>query len=173
MTCYKNLDALMQGRTKDKKKLANNTYAIRAVDHIAVRLHNTDVVKHYQNGDTVLDSGGWRTATTKDRINSFSSARIYQENSLWYVAGAKKLFADGMRITAGGKVTGASAVKPKTFIKEKKSIAKFPGDYMTALLKREIPAPSNGDCWYCLMRTEGGETLGEATKNPRSEEHTS
>lgn len=35
----------------------------------AVRLHNTRVVTFYPDGRIMLDSGGWQTPTTRDRMN--------------------------------------------------------------------------------------------------------
>lgn len=65
-------------------------YRANAESVIAVRYHSTDVVLYYPDGRIELNSGGYTTNTTKQRINDFcySSAahiRVYQKNYDWYV----------------------------------------------------------------------------------------
>lgn len=61
------------GHMPVRRKIANNTYLERLVDNsIAVRLHATDVVVIFPDDVVVLNSGGWRTKTTKDRLNRFA-----------------------------------------------------------------------------------------------------
>ena len=56
-----------------------------------VTYHNTDVVKiHNDCGQIVLDSGGWRTQTTKTRMNQVASEfnlefHVHQQDWTWYV----------------------------------------------------------------------------------------
>ena len=57
---------------------------------IEIQYHNTVVAKRTPTGDVVLNSGGWRTPTTKKRINAalFEWAcgwRVYQTNFQWYL----------------------------------------------------------------------------------------
>jgi len=83
---YKEAAAILNGR--DRRKLANNTWLERRNgEHIAVRLHQTDVVTYRVDGTTVLDSGGWRTVTTKDRINRFGpqGARVWSDRGEWRI----------------------------------------------------------------------------------------
>ena len=65
---------------------------------IAIRYCNTDVVTYHADGRTVLDSGGFRTVTTKARINDHSDARVWQKDFEWFVGyrGQTTPFADGM-----------------------------------------------------------------------------
>lgn len=66
------------------KPIANNTRLYRRGDGvIALTLHATDVVTFYRDGRIVLDSGGWRTVTTKDRIGY--AANVYSVKGEWYV----------------------------------------------------------------------------------------
>ena len=68
------------------KPLANNTRLVRVDgDTLAVRHQTTNVVTFRRGGLTTLNSGGWQTYTTKDRINRFSPAHVYQINHVWYV----------------------------------------------------------------------------------------
>lgn len=72
-TPWGRLDTTLGDRVR--AKVGNNTYARRLTPGnfgpIAVRLHETDVVIAYVDGSVRLDSGGWRTVTTKDRVNRF------------------------------------------------------------------------------------------------------
>src|SRR3954454_13693188 len=87
--------------SKDDRPIANNTRLVRhAPDRIAVRFHATDVVTYCADGTTELNSGGWLTVTTKDRINGFSPARVYSERGEWHVykgGEARARFFDGIR----------------------------------------------------------------------------
>lgn len=56
----------------------------------SLRLHGHIIATHYQDERLVLDDCGWRTATTKERLNGVLDAfnskwRIYQESSIWYI----------------------------------------------------------------------------------------
>ncbi len=66
--------------------------------------HNTTVVQFNQDL-IVLDSGEWRTATTKSRMNQTSHQfnlgyRVYQENFDWFVRfnGKTLEFRDGIEL---------------------------------------------------------------------------
>lgn len=58
-------------------------------DMVIVTYHDTDVVK-WTAKKIILDSGGWRTATTKTRMNQASRQfglgfSVFQEDYSWYV----------------------------------------------------------------------------------------
>jgi hypothetical protein len=89
-------------RNKDNRKIGNNTYAeILHDDTVAIKLHNTYVVKINPNGTYTLNSGGWQTVTTKDRINQYSPVRVYQRKFEWFVTinGKEYPFIDGMVVS--------------------------------------------------------------------------
>lgn len=97
---------------RDRKKIANNTYLERLPSgSIGVKLHATYVVVIHADGTYTLNSGGWRTVTTKSRINQFSPAYVYQDDGEWYVNdggfGNRVAFEDGMRVRPGGVVHAA------------------------------------------------------------------
>ena len=86
-------------RNKDSRKIGNNTYAeILSDNTVAIKLHSTYVVKIRDDGTYTLNSGGWQTVTTKDRINQYSPVRVYQRDFTWYVKinGKEFQFMDGM-----------------------------------------------------------------------------
>ena len=140
---YQELDSKLQGRCRESRKVGNNTYLIRHDDYIAVRLHNTEVVRAYPNGDIILDSGGWHTPTTKDRMNQYVSNRIWQEAGRWY------LRHDGKQYLYADRVIKAEVSK----------YAKLCADSVP------LPQPAAGDCFYCHMQTTDGESLGDAVKD--------
>lgn len=86
-------------RNADRRKVGNNTYAeILPNGSVGILLHSTYVVKINPDNTYTLNSGGWQTLTTKDRINQYSPKRIYQRNFDWFVKINDKEypFIDGM-----------------------------------------------------------------------------
>jgi hypothetical protein len=81
----------MMARAQDRgygarRKLQNNTYLhARSNGDYAVRLHSTDVVTIHADGTYSLNTGGWETVTTKDRINNYGPARVYSHRGTWAV----------------------------------------------------------------------------------------
>lgn len=62
---------------------------------VSLRYHGTRVVDYRPDGTCVLRSGGWRTVTTKSRLNAFSPARVCQRDFSWYlVVGPDRLTVD-------------------------------------------------------------------------------
>ena len=136
------------------KKIANNTLRIRYTDgREAIRLHTTDILT-FQNGRCTYNSGGWRTVTTKDRMNTYGPARITQAAGIWYIDG--KVFQDGCWIKGGRAHGCAPASLSKRTHKELKAIREYCREYMDRFFSWQIPAPSNGDCWGCLMKAQDG-----------------
>lgn len=67
--------------------------------------HSTAVVAVHPDGSIVLDSGGWKTTTTKTAMNQASSEaalgfRVYARARQWFVSyrGAELEFTDRMRL---------------------------------------------------------------------------
>jgi hypothetical protein len=150
------------GRNKSSRPIENNTRIERRGDDIAVRLHGTDVVTFHKDNSVTLDSGGWLTVTTKDRMNTYlgSRAHVYSKRGLWHVAGMGDWtggvrYFDGIRIAFDGTVLNPpdeALVKRKreAEIKMRKRIDRFVDGYMKALTDG-MPLPGGGDCWDCLM----------------------
>ncbi len=100
----------------NSRKIGNNTFEITYENgDRAIRLHYTDVVTTHPDGSYTLDSGGWDTVTTKQRMNQYSNASVWQEDYTWYVqsnrptvacpAGDEPLkFYDGMKFDFNGKL---------------------------------------------------------------------
>lgn len=179
MNSFEALDRFLKaGRDPDYRKVPSirSTVVHRLDDSaIAVQYHQTDVVTHYRDGRVSLDSGGWRTVTTKVRFNEYLPAgwTVYQEKGEWYLqrlpwdSSEPIPYQDGITIHPDGTVTGAAK---KWEVCERQNWAKRINDYSKlyarALVRGEVPAPSEGDCWYCLFTTvDTGEGLGDVTGN--------
>ena len=135
------------------KLLKNNTLEINYADNtVGIRLHQTDIITIKPNGNQILNSGGWKTPTTKERINYYSNARIYQEKGVWYIG--ECMFYDGIEIDKNGKIVSKKVKAPtKEIAKKKKQIA----NYVKLITKDNLPTPNNGDCWYCSMFDKEGK----------------
>jgi len=159
---------------RESRKVGNNTYLKRRSENsIAVMLHATDVVT-FTPEYAELNTGGWYTVTTKDRINGYipSPARVSSDRGRWYVyVGGwgkenRQPFFDGIRISYDGRVlnpmaTAEDDAAAKEAAKLKRKISKY-AKLCNDTLAAGMPQPGSGDCWYCLMRTEEGATLGDA-----------
>jgi hypothetical protein len=85
-----------------------NTGVLQYEGRLIVTYHHTTIVECGHNG-IILNSGGWYTLTTKQRMNQASEEldlgfRIHQEDFLWYVTlrdGKVIPFRDGMVIKKG------------------------------------------------------------------------
>lgn len=89
-------------RNAQRRKVGNNTYAEILHDNsVGIMLHSTYVVKIHEDNTYTLQSGGWQTVTTKDRINQYSPVRVYQRNYEWFVKlnGKEYPFMEGMVVS--------------------------------------------------------------------------
>lgn len=102
---YTYASALRELGKRDRKKLCNHTYLIKYNDRIGVQLWSTDVVTLYPDGSTELETGGWNTATTWDRISSFSEYCVRSIKGVRTIRGKDGLdylFESGMIFKADG-----------------------------------------------------------------------
>lgn len=105
---YSDCESLLTGHNLYSRKVANNTYLYPGVDSFRIVLHGTTVVRVNRDGTYTLNSGGYRTATTKERINCFSPAILFQKDWEWYVANRScpcdrpVPFFDGMTVNRDG-----------------------------------------------------------------------
>ena len=71
------------------RRVSKNNTQIVSGEHMAVILHGTAVVSWDKNTIS-LNSGGWRTVTTKARMNQASNEyglgyTVWQDRGEWYV----------------------------------------------------------------------------------------
>lgn len=94
---YENLKKLLNGRKR--KKLENNTWGeLHDNGIITVTLHKTVVVRAEPDGQFTLNSGGYRTATTKDRISRYSPTLVWQKHGQWFYGNGEE-FQDGVIVS--------------------------------------------------------------------------
>ncbi len=93
-----NLKDSLQGieTTGKPRIIAKNTfqYIEKESGDTVIRFHFTNIIRKTLSGKTILNSGGYKTMTTKERIKEFSGFHIRQEKFIWYIGGKK--FYDGM-----------------------------------------------------------------------------
>ncbi len=137
---------------------------------VTVKYHGNPVVNMFPDGTNTYSSCGWKTSTTKERINWFlpDGFSLYQEKSVWHIANRNKgegyVFADGIAIDSNGSVYNAAPDNENEAIKKTiKAIKKFVDGYIKALLSGEVEQPGAGDCFYCQMVTTDGRNLGEVS----------
>ena len=91
---------------RDKRKgkpIANNTRLWEMKHETSrgcgyeIRLHGNLIMDIYRNF-VILYDGGWRTVTTKARLNQFSPVSVYQCDFDWYIVGTDEPFINGMVI---------------------------------------------------------------------------
>jgi len=91
-------------------KIANNTFErYEANGDRVIRLHETDIMTFHKDGTVTLNSGGYRTVTTKRRMNQLlpNGIGVIQRAGEWYVQRwmpgtvpviAEEPFFDGMTV---------------------------------------------------------------------------
>lgn len=161
---------------RPSKMLARNTKLVKS-DGGAINLQLHDTVIAVATPDkVVIRHGGWKTPTTKDRLQDvlgIMGYHITQENREWYIVKSsgdspfKKIF-EGEATFVKGRWVGLVQPNPARKKKMKaldEKIKRYAQDFVDAMFAGEIPPPGAGDCWYCLVQTEDGKTLGEAFDN--------
>lgn len=162
------------GNKKERPYAHNTRIEIDSLDlgHdvITVKYHGNPVVNLFPDGTITYNSCGWKTLTTKERINWFlpDGFTLYQEKSVWYISRHNHgvfVFTDGIAIRNGEVYNDGSMLETFQIKQAIKAIHKYVDGYIKALFNGDVPAPSGGDCWHCYFQTENGESLGDATKN--------
>ena len=118
---------IMEGvEAKESKIVGNNTVEyIRPDGTKVIRFHHTDILEFPAPEEVVFNTGGWKTVTTKQRMNEFQNlATIIQHKGLWYITTHKDIF-DPNNYTPyfdGIKIRGSLVVNPKDSAHKKRSI---------------------------------------------------
>lgn len=70
--------ALIRGKTnRTTRKLGNNTVGvIHDNGDVGIILHSTEVVTIHADGTYTLNTGGWRTYTTRSRMDEYTPFRL-------------------------------------------------------------------------------------------------
>lgn len=141
---YESAINLLKGR--ERKKLCNNTYAHKEGENVVIRLHGHGIII-YTPDNVILDSCGWKTNTTKDRLNTYSPIRINQLKGFWYTFQGLD-FYDGITFDYQGNIVSINPNPDKK--QENQRILKLISAYCREVKKLDkLPLPDNGDCWVC------------------------
>jgi hypothetical protein len=158
-TTYAEADAILTGRCQQRRKVANNTYCERRESgDIAVRLHSTDIATFHPDGTLTLDTGGWATVTTKDRVNRAlgNRGRVWSDRGRWHLRGLP--FADGITLDESGDVLSDTAGQLEAVAAEDAANARMRRDvsrFMRSITPADVVrafGDTSGDCWLCMMR---------------------
>jgi hypothetical protein len=164
---YENTSAIMQDAPVHtaRKRIANNTVRyVNAAGDTVWRLHHTDVVTHRVDGTWTLDSGGWKTVTTKERMSRYAPCRIDSRRGVWYIGNVP--YVDGMRLDSDGKPIVDASAGPDTTERDTKAIKRRIAKFVRMVDDcTELPQPNNGDCWFCMMKDANGKSWGDASGN--------
>jgi hypothetical protein len=149
--------AIITHAQKDPSKRNTIKYGIRDGDFIDqyLRYQDTDIIRWVHDGSIVLNTGGWRTVTTKARYNEhLDGIQVYQTRGIWYLSAAGKRveFYDGMVINPDGTVIDTGSVESDRVKDYTKRINKF----CKLVTEDNLPVPENGDCWICMMFEKDG-----------------
>ncbi len=154
----------------NSKKIGNNTYQINYKNgNKSIRLHLTDVITFYPNGNISFNSGGWFTPTTKNRINDFNNNgyNITQKKHIWYISRYNNIdqfvFYDGITFNKNGILKGKNLkpnIKKNDALKSKIKKFVFKLDSLD-----KLPFPSNGDCFYCQFKDKENKPVGDIFKD--------
>jgi hypothetical protein len=139
-------------------------------------LHETEIIAKFKSGKIQVFTGGWKTPTTKSRIQEHTPVRITQIKGEWYINGNKDIpFIEGMMFTEDGHPIGHSkstAKAKKRMERNKKLIDRYMKKLDKMIEKNKIPEPTAGDCWYCAMHEEKtGKPLGDLSHSNHIEGH--
>ena len=90
-------------------RAANNSWRVDLEHGGVAFVHmRTEVVRVTPGGTVILNSGGWHTVTTKNRLNRFQAhGYVHSKRGKWHVTvdGPRCVpFVDGMRIRPDGVV---------------------------------------------------------------------
>jgi hypothetical protein len=125
---------------------------------------DTHVSTKKPDGTVVLQSGGYRTQTTKERIWMHTGIAISQLKGGWYMPDGS-LFYDGI-VLKDREVISAKIMPTKA---SKKKIAEMRAKiaaYVALITPGNFPTPKMGDCFYCMGSEVGtNANLGDVTNN--------
>lgn len=131
---YGGLRRFLDGR--EERKLGHNTWVEKVSDYgsnevsYAVKYHRTNILTINSEDIVKLNTGGWETVTTKDRLNQFLRCRniyISQKKHVWYISTRYGTYEykDGMLVLPDGQVQIPGEVDPnkiQTYLDRAKSL---------------------------------------------------
>lgn len=164
---YKQANEELQGRCFNSRKLGNNTYLVRLDNCISLKYHDTHIIKMYPD-KLVIDCNGFRTKTTKERLNEYTPIRVNQTSHVWYINGKQPYF-DGIELDYKGTVlnadNGPKVAALKTTDELKNKIHQYVNGFISHIKTNGVPMPSGGDCWFCAFKTDDNRSMGDISND--------
>jgi hypothetical protein len=157
---YQDVQQYLGSKTDRPYPHGRATRVQKRAEGIAIKYHDTDVVL-FTPEYIELNSGGWRTLTTKSRMNEcLNHGQVWQHRGVWSYKGIT--YVDGLRIDYAGNVLNepeedAEAFRILTLTKQINDYAK---NFVAALLEGKVGMPGPGDCWFCYVG-ENQKSMGD------------
>jgi len=142
-----------QNITSGPRKLENNTFSWADSEGNAyVRLHQTDIIKRTPDGKTILNTRGWKTVTTKDRLNKYLPGyQVFSKAGVWYVGSCSDETSENAPFFDGMILPDDFRPAPEK-VSASQKLARDINTFVRLLDKMEkLPLPEDGDCWFCSM----------------------
>lgn len=140
-----------------KRKIDNNTYLVVHSNAYALKLHDTEIVQYWPDRSIELYAGGWRTPTTKARMNDYTPASIWQGDGLWTCQwmGKSYPYADHMRLYPDGTVMGYG-IDPNAEKKLRAKVRKYVKAFVEAFDAGDVVGAKNTNavCIDCEMGSQ-------------------
>lgn len=124
ITSYEEAERVLAGgRDRADRPVGNNIRLQRRSDTtIALRYHATDIVVYHADGRVQMFSGGWRTYTTKERLNTYTPTIVHQTDGEWFVRSglwndaeaSVHVFDEGITWLPDGSLTGGLDITEAT-----------------------------------------------------------
>lgn len=151
------VEGIVQSRKCDGRSTVRYTTS-DGTEHI--KYHDTVVLETRKDGSIRINSGGFRTVTTKARINDYQNVvNLWQTEGEWtaHTKAGSFPFADGMEFRKDGQLVGGQRAKSKAGAdaNRKRRTARKIARYCAALKKEiaenGVPRPEAGDCFLCRV----------------------
>ena len=103
---YQRAKELMKKARNGQRKLTGNTYLFLMPDNLSYGIcyHRTTIIVIHPNNRYTLNSGGWRTVTTKQRMNNLAGAHVFQHDWQWFYGDKNTPYSDHCTIDESGKL---------------------------------------------------------------------
>jgi len=148
------------GRSKVRRSFKlQSTTAILAGDRVDIQYHDT-IILSFWSDRFMINSGGWRTMSTKARINEFvpRGFNLSQNRSVWYLNGLP--FYDGMIVIRDRIEPDAKAKKELArVVKIKRQVKAYCDKLAKMIDNHTLKDPGGGDCWLCMMKNTDGKLV--------------
>jgi hypothetical protein len=183
-SAFERLAVDMVGRNEESRKVGNNTYKRKVGDSIAIRLHDTDILvvspTNISEGlpfeRILLNTGGYKTVTTKSRMNEWLSKlkiplNVWSEKGIWFVSnsdtGTKDVFIGrwmkydeyGLLLDFDGN--NGTPIDAKVALQQRNAMARKAKAYAKQCADNlPLELPNLGDCLFCQVNRDSKGEFG-------------